>query len=126
MEFKVTTAELREMLTDPKKGQQGEPCDVCGKHAGITELHHVVPVSMLARMIELGLPIKEVTTPVSWLCPNCHAYFHAADKNINRTILSMDEAGYSEDQILTMANIFRARDETVEKLMKKILEGAHD
>lgn len=60
----------------PKEEKQ--PCFICGKYKAITELHHLIPVSEMARfVIEHKLFTTPLYIPTAWLCPNHHAIWHA-------------------------------------------------
>lgn len=44
-----------------------------------TVVHHIVPISDLTAWLNAGLiDALNVSSPIVWLCPNCHAYVHAA------------------------------------------------
>lgn len=50
-------------------------CELCGEHAWITEVHHLVPLKEYAKSANEGrLEFEEI--PIAHLCPNCHSYFH--------------------------------------------------
>lgn len=72
------TDEVRRLMPN-ERGLKHEPCFICGKHAGITVIHHVVPASELTMYLNVGwISAEEVSSPTVWLCPNCHTYVHAA------------------------------------------------
>ena len=72
------TNEVRRLMPMPSSLER-ESCFICGKHEGITVAHHVVPVSELTTYLNVGwIGVSEVSSPIVWLCPNCHAYVHAA------------------------------------------------
>lgn len=68
----LTSKDLRKQC---KRSKEKAPCYICGKHAEITELHHVVPLSRCAKKMN-RLNLKEIEVETVWLCPNCHAYVH--------------------------------------------------
>lgn len=70
--------DVRALLSNPPDLKR-EPCFMCGEHESITELHHVVPVSVLAEFLNGGwIGADEISSPIVWLCPNCHRYVHEA------------------------------------------------
>lgn len=69
---------LRKVLPKPHHKDR-KPCFICGDHKNITEVHYLVQLSELANLINKGIVSpKNVTSTIAWLCPNCHAYVHAA------------------------------------------------
>lgn len=59
-------------LREPNK-ETRQKCFVCEKHIHITQLHHIIPLKDIVRLLD---KIDEVGTQQIWLCPNCHAYTH--------------------------------------------------
>lgn len=72
---------IRLLRASTKRGDYRPNCFVCNKHYCITELHHLIPVSVIADMIIASQkPVKEVFMPTVWLCPNHHALWHLVEK----------------------------------------------
>lgn len=76
--LKWTPKMLRKIL--PKHGRDDrKPCFICGDHENITEVHHLVQLSEMADLLNGGIADpKRIVSTITWLCPNCHAYVHAA------------------------------------------------
>ena len=65
----------RDLRKVKRKSDKRKPCECCGKHQVITELHHLVPLSMCAEFARYG-SLQRINVPLIWLCPNCHRYLH--------------------------------------------------
>lgn len=118
------TEAVRALLNNPKKSKNGEPCYVCSKHAEITELHHVVSVSELTKLLNnKDLDLEELETPVVWLCPNCHAYLHKIKSFVSGSDvrISMAQNGYSRKELELLYNILQARESQLLKLTEAAL-----
>lgn len=50
-----------------------QPCEVCGKHAGLAHAHHLVPLDQQA-----ASDAAEANQAFAWLCPTHHAAVHVA------------------------------------------------
>lgn len=55
-------------------------CEVCNKYSGLTEAHHLVPLSMQA---DAGYESPDHS--FAWLCPTHHAAVHVLISGIDRT-----------------------------------------
>lgn len=54
------------------------PCFVCGRHAGISQSHHLIEVGRVASVLHvLAIFDWAPIIPTVSLCPNHHAYVHA-------------------------------------------------
>lgn len=78
---------VRKILPKPHHKDR-KPCFICDDHKTITEIHHLVQLSELANLINKGIVSPyNVTSTNAWLCPNCHAYVHAAMRgDVNTTM----------------------------------------
>ena len=80
-----------------------EPCCICGCFKGISQAHHVIPLTM-----QYDRGFKYPDQEFSWLCPNHHAMVHLFIINGNRSI--------------TRA-AFRARGRTTSAVLPDLSEG---
>lgn len=86
---KWTNNDVRKLLPS-YSGSERQPCFICGKHKSITELHHVIQISELTQYLNSGvIDVGDVSTPVVWLCPNCHAYIHAITRGDSDLLYSL-------------------------------------
>ena len=127
MNLKFSSKVMRKMINDPRKPKEGTVCYICKKHSLISELHHVVPIETLAKMFnELDVPIDKISTPIVWLCPNCHAYAHKMLSNTFNTnigesvLLSYDK----QEEIDRLIQLLKTRDKTINELIKHCAKEA--
>lgn len=112
-----STSAVRKLLSDPP-GKDRKPCFICGKHKSITVLHHIVQISELKKFLNHGLlQADEVSTPVVWLCPNCHTYVHAS---INGNYDAVRVMQNEEEWFGGFSSVTEARVKHLGKLLKKM------
>ena len=114
---KWTSTAIRSVLSNPRRDKNGTPCAICGKHNSITECHHLISVKTLTDLInDYGLPLESLRTPIVWLCPNCHAYFHKCgdlEDCLTKYIgigSEMIKSGYGQNEMDALSELRRERD----------------
>lgn len=91
-----------------------ENCFICNKHGSISELHHVIPVSQLTKLLNMGaVDLKHASTPIVWLCPNCHAYIHRAMDGHSITSV------FPKDELHNALKILKAYEEHIKKIVEE-------
>lgn len=63
-------------------------CYVCGRHAAVSQLHHLTPIGELSESVSYQLLERETVTVrvvTVWLCPTHHAYWHLLRKEGQKT-----------------------------------------
>jgi hypothetical protein len=82
-----------------------KPCAVCGQHALITQVHHLVPIKTMRLLLNLASSYNSAARfnykTVS-LCPNHHALLHMA---ADRKILPVDIDPGEEKALLELVEI---------------------
>lgn len=108
-----STETIRAILTVPDCKEK-ENCYVCGKHKTIAQLHHIVPVNQIAKLLNLGvIELCEASTPVVWLCPNHHAYIHEL-MNGNCSLITNCE--FEPNEVEKLCDILKLYDNHIKKL----------
>lgn len=119
------TEAVRQILTKVKRPPNAYiPCQVCNTNGYITEAHHAVPIKKLAWHLNVGeLPLDKLSTPIFWLCPNCHAYIHVAGasdfdslKNVGKAVRYMAQAGYPHEQIQALCDLVKQAQQAEDQL----------
>lgn len=109
------TSAIREMLTTDSDCKRNN-CFICGKHKEIAELHHVIPVSQITAILNMGIvELKDISTPVVWLCPNHHAYVHKAMNGETSFLINC----LSEEEISNLLKILETYENSFKKLTDK-------
>ena len=110
------TDEVRKLLSNPSDLEQ-EPCYICGEHESITVIHHVVPVSDIAKYLNIGwVGVDKVSSSIVWLCPNCHAYVHEMLKNDK---IRIPGSVYGDNFTERLHSILVAQHDAVMKMLEK-------
>ena len=72
----VSTKEIRQASNNDRQS-----CFVCGKHAEITEAHHLVPLQFLKVFMNMQVCVTGFYNELIHLCPNHHTYMHVFENN---------------------------------------------
>lgn len=116
------TNTIRNMLIAPDRKEK-ENCYVCGEHRTIAQLHHVIPVEQLTKLINMEVvSLHDVSTPVVWLCPNHHAYIHELMRGNCMKVISKTESSEAE-KLLDILGLY---EECMEKMAERIKMRMND
>lgn len=103
----------KELRKQTVRHKEHDKCEVCGKHAGITHLHHVINLKDCAMLLNV---VDSVDTPIVSLCPNCHAYIHQMQKGVfYNAMMNMSESEYKR-----LADILKIREDAMTEIIRSV------
>jgi hypothetical protein len=114
IQIEIKSKDIRKCCS---KGEEREPCFVCGKHKLITHSHHIMPLEQCAKWMNIG--VENVRIPTIWLCPTCHAYIHYLMRT-NSFYKVIGEV--KEEEYKRMCEILRIKDSIEADLVKLVSE----